>query len=47
MVFMIAPQVREGHPAAQQYGLGSKWTTFKVGYIAGENSPAKKVGEGQ
>ncbi len=39
----LIDEVTEGHPVAQHYGIGSHWTKFKVGYIAGEDSPARKV----
>lgn len=39
----LIDEVREGHPVAQYYGIGSQWTKFKVEYIAGKDSPASKV----
>lgn len=39
----LIDEVTEGRPVAQHYGIGSHWTKFKVGYIAGQDSPATKV----
>lgn len=39
----LIDEVKEGHPVAQHYGIGSHWTKFKVAYIAGDSSPALKV----
>ncbi len=38
--------VTQGHPVAQFYGIGDKWTEFNLTYIAGDDSPALAVKSG-
>jgi len=39
-------KVEHGSPFAQKYGLGTQWRTFNLHEIAGADSPAKKVSQG-
>ncbi len=39
-------KVEHGSPFAQKYGFGTQWRTFNLHEIAGEDSPSKKVSQG-
>jgi len=39
----LPDKVKQGFPAAQFYGLGDKWITFKRDYICGADSPCLKA----